>query len=293
MVKDYAQSFKDVLVYEKSNPKDPKVLKDFTKSIDKIRDRHTNTVITMAEAVMAMKHSATSVQKNGKNGNGNKQPRYMQNIQYFLDRFYTSRISSRMLINQHTALFAELENVNSVKSLRLDGSGASSMFGSIDTKCEIAPIIESAYEAARDLCEYHYMTAPELDFRPVNAVPGDDSPPEKLSFVYVPSHLHHIMFELIKNSMRATIERHGDHTVYLPPIKIRAIKGREDLTIRVSDQGGGIPRRKTDLLFEYLYTTAPTPQLLSSCDMPGNFGMGTPAPIAGHGYGLPLSRYNF
>ena len=78
VVKDYAQSFKDVLVYEKSNPKDPKVLKDFTKTIDKIRDRHTNTVITMAEAVMAMKHSATSVQKNG---NGNKQPRYMQNIQ--------------------------------------------------------------------------------------------------------------------------------------------------------------------------------------------------------------------
>ena len=110
---------------------------------------------------------------------------------------------------------------NSVKSL--DGSGASSMFGSIDTKCEIAPIIESAYEAARDLCEYHYMTAPELDFRPVNAVPGDDSPPEKLSFVYVPAHLYHIMFELIKNSMRATIERHGDHTVYLPPIKSKLI----------------------------------------------------------------------
>merc|ERR1719433_1177401 len=66
VVKDYAQSFKDVLVYEKSNPKDPNVLKDFTKTIDKIRDRHTNTVITMAEAVMAMKHSATSVQKSGK-----------------------------------------------------------------------------------------------------------------------------------------------------------------------------------------------------------------------------------
>ena len=72
---------------------------------------------------------------------------------------------------------------------------------------------------------------------------------------------------------------------------VRAIKGHEDVTIRVSDQGGGIPRRKTDLLFEYLYTTAPTPQLLSSCDMPGNIGMGTPVPIAGHGYGLPLSRY--
>ena len=32
-------------------------------------------------------------------------------FQYFLDRLYTSRISSRMLINQHTALFTELENV--------------------------------------------------------------------------------------------------------------------------------------------------------------------------------------
>jgi len=115
VVKDYAQSFKDVLVYEKSNPKDPNVLKDFTKTIDKIRDRHTNTVITMAEAVMAMKHSATSVQKSGKNGNGNKQPRYMQNIQYFLDRLYTSRISSRMLINQHTALF-DLEIVRKIPS---------------------------------------------------------------------------------------------------------------------------------------------------------------------------------
>merc|ERR1711976_964406 len=43
-------------------------------------------------------------------------------------------------------------------------------------------------------------------------------------------------------------------------------------------------------IFEYLYTTAPTPQLTSSCDVPNIQGMGMPAPIAGHGYGLPLSR---
>ena len=65
------------------------------------------------------------------------------------------------------------------------------------------------------------------------------------------------------------------------------------MTIRVSDQGGGIPRRMTDTLFEYLYTTAPTPAITTSCDTPSgmnNPGMGQPAPIAGHGYGLPLSR---
>ena len=36
-----------------------------------------------------------------------------------------------------------------------------------------------------------------LDFRAVNGVPGDDSPAEKISFVYIPSHLDHIMFELV------------------------------------------------------------------------------------------------
>ena len=36
-----------------------------------------------------------------------------------------------------------------------------------------------------------------FDFRAVNGVPGDDSPAEKISFVYIPSHLYHIMFELV------------------------------------------------------------------------------------------------
>ena len=100
---DYAQSFRDVIAFEKSNPKDPKVLLDFATALLRVRDRHTNTVIIMAEAVMEMKSKAQ------RGGNGTKQPKYMENVQYFLDRLYTSRISTRMLINQHTALFTELD----------------------------------------------------------------------------------------------------------------------------------------------------------------------------------------
>ena len=104
VVDDYAQSFRDVIAFEKANPKDPKVLLDFANALLTVRDRHTNTVIIMAEAVMEMKSKA---QKSGQNGS--KQPKYMENVQYFLDRLYTSRISTRMLINQHTALFTELD----------------------------------------------------------------------------------------------------------------------------------------------------------------------------------------
>ena len=52
IVDDYAQSFRDVLSFEKSNPKDPKVLKAFSEAVHKVRERHTNTVIIMAEAVL-------------------------------------------------------------------------------------------------------------------------------------------------------------------------------------------------------------------------------------------------
>ena len=41
-------------------------------------------------------------------------------------------------------------------------------------------------------------------YRVVNGVPGDNFPPEKISFVYIPSLLYHNMFELIKNSNRST-----------------------------------------------------------------------------------------
>ncbi len=108
VVDDYAQSFRDLLPFEHCSPKDPKVLKDFAEALFKVRERHTNTVIIMAEAVMEMKVKAT---REGQIHNGSKQPRYMENIQYFLDRLYTSRISTRMLINQHTALFTDMDQV--------------------------------------------------------------------------------------------------------------------------------------------------------------------------------------
>ena len=57
--------------------------------------------------------------------------------------------------------------------------------------------------------------------------------------------------------------------IFLFWFSVRAIRGSQDVTIRVSDQGGGIPRRMTDTLFEYLYTTAPTPAITSSVDLPG------------------------
>lgn len=62
----------------------------FTDALVTIRNRHNDVVPTMAQGVLEYKDAYGD------------DPVSNQNIQYFLDRFYLSRISIRMLINQHS-----------------------------------------------------------------------------------------------------------------------------------------------------------------------------------------------
>lgn len=43
--------------------------------------------------------------------------------------------------------------------------------------------------------------------------------PEELRFPYVPSHLHHMIFELVKNSLRAVHDRYEMDVRVPPPIR--------------------------------------------------------------------------
>lgn len=249
----YMQSFLELLEYENKSPEDPDVLYDFLNVLIQVRNRHNDVVPTMAQGVIEYK------EKYGFD------PFVSSNIQYFLDRFYTSRISFRMLINQHTLLFGGDINPAHPKHI-----------GSIDPSCNVPEVVKDAYETAKMLCEQYYFSAPELKIEEFNA----KAPGRPLQVVYVPSHLFHMLFELFKNSMRATVEQHEGKTDILPPIKTLVTLGKEDLSIKISDQGGGVPLRKIDRLFNYMYSTAPRPSLEPS----------RAAPLAGFGYGLPISR---
>ena len=87
---------------------------------------------------------------------------------------------------------------------------------------------------------------------------------------YVPSHLHHICFELFKNSMRATVELHG--SVDPPPIKILMTKGKDNVCIKISDRGGGASLDECRRWTHYMYSTAPPPpkvfKRFELCDWP-------------------------
>ncbi|XP_037954351.1 pyruvate dehydrogenase (acetyl-transferring) kinase, mitochondrial isoform X2 [Teleopsis dalmanni] len=251
----YMKSFEEVIEFEKAEPTHCNLQK-FCSTIGQIRNRHSEVVQTMAQGVIELKEAQ----------DGNVDSALETSIQYFLDRLYMSRISIRMLINQHTLLFGKYPNEQGRH------------IGCLDPACQLSSVVMDAYENARFLCDQYYLTSPELQIKEYNQMENETLP---IRTVYVPSHLYHMLFELFKNSMRAVVERHDqDKCDILPPIEVMIVRGKEDICVKISDQGGGIPRSQTDQLFKYMYSTAPQP---SKSDL-------HTVPLAGYGYGLPISR---
>jgi len=254
----YVQSFQELLRFE-TVPNTPSVKEEFTKCLQTIRQRHKDEVSTMAEAVMQMKYQQDKEHLHTIR---------MQNcIQYFLDRLYMSRISIHMLINQHSIIHGDEAPLSPFH------------VGSIDPDCNVARIVGDAYNSAAFLCDQTYLHSPRMELEVLNT--EDHS--TRVHTKYIPAHLYHIVFELFKNALRATVEAHEDK-FELPPVRALVVKSKDDVSIKISDQGGGIPRCETKQLFSYLYTTATTPTI--STDAAGSVS----APLAGLGYGLPLSR---
>merc|ERR1719150_479028 len=80
--------------------------------------------------------------------------------------------------------------------------------------------------------------------------------------------------------------------VEVPPISCKIFKTVDDITIKVSDRGGGINRATRGRIFEYNFSTAPRVELPGGAG-PCSHGAGLSSdnlPMHGLGYGLPLSR---
>ncbi|PPR89042.1 hypothetical protein GOBAR_AA31639 [Gossypium barbadense] len=245
----YLDSFRDLRSFPEI--KDTNDEREFTQMIKAIKVRHNNVVPMMALGVQQLKKGMD--------------PKIiyedLDEIHQFLDRFYMSRIGIRMLIGQHV----ELHNPNPPLHC----------VGYIHTKMSPVEVAQNASEDARCICLREYGSAPEVN------IYGDP----KFTFPYVPTHLHLMVFELVKNSLRAVQERYMDSDRVAPPIRIIVADGIEDVTIKVSDEGGGIPRSGLPKIFTYLYSTARNP-----LDEHSDLGTADTVTMAGYGYGLPISR---
>lgn len=228
-----------------------------------------------------------------------------EDIMNRLDAFFLSRIGIRMLIGQH------------VESLVHAGGRV----GLVDVEATV----RAAVDRAAELCQLYCGQVPEIEIRTTANL-------SSTPFMYIKSHLHHMVFEVVKNAMRATVEYHRESqlskkpapvcrltqvmdpnskslgfamptvdevsgvTIYpdvskyrrlgeLPPVQIVICQGNEDLTIKVTDEGGGVPRSKWHKIWHYDYTTsAPCPPQES------NQFQSFRDHFSGGGYGLPVAR---
>ena len=190
----------------------------FTRCLERIKHRHDGVVTTIAQGVLEYKRA----KKNSAD---------QADLQVFLDRFYMSRIGIRMLIGQHIALgracMAPKKSALNYLSAQatkgalsdVSGSEPEEYVGVICTNTNVGAVAHEAIENSRFVCEEHYglFRAP-----PVQLVC-----PKNLTFMYVPSHLNHMLFELLKNSLRAVVERYGvENEDHFPPIKVIVVEAK-------------------------------------------------------------------
>ena len=156
------------------------------------------------------------------------------------------------------------------------------MIGIINTMMKPKELIEKWCLAVKSLSEHKYGKTP--DFKLNGHL--------NCSFPYIETALDYIIPELLKNSIRATIESHCDSST-LPPITITIANNNRDFVIRISDRGGGIPEYLVDKITKYHYSTAN-----SSTDHRidgGLFGSmmsdqsDYSMPFSGFGFGLSIS----
>jgi len=194
-------------------------------------------------------------------------PQVNERINYYLNRFFMARIGLRFLIEHH------IQSKNN----------APGFSGILQSDCNPTLVAQDAADDAQHLCNQLYGVSPEIN------IMGNMTE----SFTYVPSHIHYILSELLKNSLRATCTFHGVHGGPLPPVEVVIARGRYDVTIKISDRGGGIPFHKVEQIWSYCLTSeTPTanstlPKFKSTSE---DVIHGQRASLSGYGCGLPLAR---
>jgi pyruvate dehydrogenase kinase 2/3/4 len=259
-VKDiYIQSFLELI--EQPKIRTPQDERAFASLLENLSTKHSNILMQMARGAYELRQAVKAGDIQGSTHNGQLEFENMDQCHEFLNRFYMSRIGIRVLAGQYLAL---------------RGEPLPTYVGMICSHTSPYELVERVIHDATLMCEREYGEAPYVDIQ------GS----LHLTFPYIPTHLHYIFLELLKNAMRATMEKHAEAGSY-PPVTVIIADGteNEDVVVKVADEGGGICRSQVDKIWSYLYTTAdPAIQEEFLSDHSAD------SPIAGLGYGLPISR---
>ncbi|KAG0276832.1 hypothetical protein BGZ95_006983 [Linnemannia exigua] len=254
-----------------------------------------------------------------------------EDIKRFLDDMIRARIGIRLIAEQAISL-REQRHEHEASPVETPHND---IVGVVHTELRPADLIRTCASFVQELCDVNYGSSPEV------VINGQTD----TTFTYVPVHLEYILCELLKNSVRATVEqsqklgrsalnphgngperRHqesGNSAVIInqdddqdvtkrpnefghPPVEVTIAQGDHEVTIRIRDHGGGISQEDFAAVFDYSFTTVKNENESSggSAEDDSPYGVdnifkgvsrlamqaGLGGPIAGLGFGLPLTR---
>jgi pyruvate dehydrogenase kinase 2/3/4 len=214
----------------------------------------------------------------------------LQEMEDALYRFFTARVGLRF-VTEHHVLSSPRESTRALRNVThmFPPDQKDTVLGCIQTNCDLVKEVTKVSALVSQQTREYYGMCPEIDI--VDCIRQDLS----REFTYVPHHLHYMLGELLKNSCRATVRRTMDQDLKtgqgasskkasLPPIRVIIVKGEEDVTIKIADTGGGIPRSLMNTIWKFAHSTADEDE--SNTD----FGMIEVSGARIRGFGLPLAR---
>ena len=226
----------------------------------------------------------------------------------FLNDHLRNRITMKLLATHYLALL-EQPHGNANANANANATGPTRI-GIIQRDVRLSSFISRIFEFVNDLCLLKY------DHQPIRIkyTAGKD-----VTFTCIPIIVEYVMTEILKNSMRATIERAAaaEEEGGLPhspdgnrDIEVSIFEAAPNsVVMRVRDYGGGIPPHIESKIFDYSYTSTTDASAASpgethgpTCTardiddihssaaddqmLPGE----TVHNIAGMGFGLPLCK---
>ncbi|EKM55783.1 uncharacterized protein PHACADRAFT_173957 [Phanerochaete carnosa HHB-10118-sp] len=202
----------------------------FTEQLEALVQSHSNDIPVMAKGFQECSRYMTPEQ-----------------ISSFLDSAIRNRLAVRLLAEQHIAISRDLQQPELASQDHV---------GVVELNCSPSKMIRTVSSFVAELCEATLGAAPEV------IIDGEVD----ATFAYIPVHLEYILTEILKNSFRASVERHyrqdGSSKDPIPPVQLTIAPPPTSnlhpavLCIRIRDQGGGVPPANIPHIFSYSFTTA-------------------------------------
>ncbi|KAF8857500.1 alpha-ketoacid dehydrogenase kinase [Acephala macrosclerotiorum] len=162
-----------------------------------------------------------------------------EDMDKFMNTILRSRISRRVIAEQHLALTETFNSPWHFPSSTITTDPTTEFVGEVFLRCNAGEVVRRCGDAVSALCSAAYGSSVVL---PSIMLSGHTS----ATFPYILSHLEYIIGELLRNSIQAIVERQKSNPENRkgepPAIEVTVCEAPQHVIIRVSDQGGGIPR---------------------------------------------------